>query len=598
MVALAQPTEEVSISAIMERSRIGWQFRWLYIRTKSGEVVRYGPNLAQGVLHTAMEAQRNLGLPVRIIVLKARQRGISTGVEARFFERIYRRPNANAVVVSMDAVSTRKVFSMVDRFQAELHRDVRRTPMRSNRIELAFPRPHNSAILCQTAGTGTLGRGGTTQYVHATEVAFWHNAEEQLLGLLQEVPKLPETEVVIESTANGVGGAFHDRYWDAKERLKDNPDDLSGYMPLFLPWYTCEEYRSVLPKSACDENGRLRLINDEPYFENDTVEHMASLGVTLDDDQVYWRRVTIRDECGADLRLFHQEYPATEREAFVATGYNIFSSTVLDKHEAHCRPPIATVEFCRREGKISPVSVLRGLDCWRVWTWPERKHEYVLFGDVCEGLLANPNQSGGDTDYHYAGIMSRMSGQIVATFRGRCDTSVYGYQMALAGRFYRNAMATPEINSCGLAVLNELRRDEYPNIYIRQVAEDEEASDATSKLGFRTTTLNRKPGLSNLRRHLHDMLITIYDRELIAELRVFINDNGKWQAQTGCHDDGVMMLSGLLQIHEVAGPLYSDVLQSDTSERPGENGEFSMVSVVGGYDDTADDDDDEEGFGL
>ena len=476
------------------RHPFGWQVCWLKIVTKRGELANYEPNDAQYWLYHELARQQQRGLPVRAVVLKARQCGISTGVAARYFERINRRSNIHAVMASMDAVSTDKVFRMIRTFQEELPPDIRREPKRSNRKELEYPAPHRSGMLCQTAGTETLGRGGTTQYVHATEVAFWTNAENQLLGLLQEVPKLPETEVILESTANGIGGAFHDRYWQAVEQRKAHAEDYTGYLPLFLPWWSSKEYRVEPAAELCDQDGRLRLINDDPYFERDTREYLASLDIPLTDAQMYWRRVTIRDECGGDLRKFQQEYPATDREAFVATGYNIFSEVTLNRHEARCCDPMAIAEFCEREGQVRAVGVLRGLDCWKVWKWPERNHEYIVYGDVCEGLFSDTGRGGGDPDYHACGIFDRRSHELVATFHGRCDTAVYGVQMARAARFYREAIVSPEVNSCGLAVLNELKQAGYRNIYQRQAKEDEHAEETTSRLGYKTTAAQSQAG--------------------------------------------------------------------------------------------------------
>jgi hypothetical protein len=580
------------------RTRLGWQFRNLKIVNKAAQVVRYAPNAAQHYVDHLCYQQIKRGIPVRMIDLKARQRGISTAIEARFFERVNRRPNVHAVVASADTVSTDKVFAMFRRFQLEVPADVRRQTKRSNKKEIEYAHPHSSSMLCQTAGKDVLGRGGTTQYVHGTEVAFWPDAATQLLGLLQEVPKLPETEVHIESTANGVGGAFHDRYWEAVEQRKRYPDDWSGYTPLFLPWYTHDEYLLTPPDHLLDGHGRLALIPDEPYCEVECRDTLAAGGVNLSDAQLYWRRVTIRDECGADLRTFWQEYPSTDREAFVATGYNIFSQAVLDRHERNCRDPIAQVVFVRRDSTIKPQSVATGMDCWKIWRWPHKNHEYIVYGDVCEGLFADTAKGGSDPDYHYAGVFDRRNHELVGTFCGRCDTSIYGVQMALAGRFYHDAIASPEINSCGLAVLNELKRDNYPNIYQRQTGEEEYAEEDTSRLGYRTTVLNRKSGLEFLRTTLNADAITIFDRTIIDELRTFINDNGKWQARSGYHDDGVMMLKGLLQVHITSGDDDGAEIEKMKQRCDG----FMAASVAGGTDQfedlDEDEDEDEEGMGL
>ncbi|GAI36006.1 unnamed protein product, partial [marine sediment metagenome] len=101
------------------------------------------------------------------------------------------------------------------------------------------------------------------------EVAFWANAKTQLLGLLQEVPADPDTIIVQESTANGVGGAFYETYWQAVERLRNNPEDYAGYIPIFLPWQIFPEYQTSLPSELKG------VLNLEPEVDEYFKERMS-----------------------------------------------------------------------------------------------------------------------------------------------------------------------------------------------------------------------------------------------------------------------------------------------------------------------------------
>ena len=66
--------------------------------------------------------------------------------------------------------------------------------------------------LVGTAGTRDVGRSKTLQPFHGSEVAFWPNARTHFAGVLQAVPDLPGSEIILESTANGAGGEFHGRW--------------------------------------------------------------------------------------------------------------------------------------------------------------------------------------------------------------------------------------------------------------------------------------------------------------------------------------------------------------------------------------------------
>jgi hypothetical protein len=61
-----------------------------------------------------------------------------------------------------------------------------------------------------TAGAKGGGRASTPSLVHGSEVAHFEDPG-YLVGLLNAVPKRPETIVVLESTANGFNH-FHDRW--------------------------------------------------------------------------------------------------------------------------------------------------------------------------------------------------------------------------------------------------------------------------------------------------------------------------------------------------------------------------------------------------
>ncbi len=81
-----------------------WAKENLFIVNMGGEMVPLDLNIAQCKVHAVVEAQRRAGVPMRVIVLKARREGISTYFEARFFWEINRKPMRYACVCSADAV--------------------------------------------------------------------------------------------------------------------------------------------------------------------------------------------------------------------------------------------------------------------------------------------------------------------------------------------------------------------------------------------------------------------------------------------------------------------------------------------------------------
>jgi hypothetical protein len=152
-----------------------------------------------------------------------------------------------------------------------------------------------------TAGTKAAGRSRTLQLFHGSEVAFWPNAASHFAGVLQAVPDLPETEIILESTANGIGGEFHERWQMAEAGIGD-------YQAIFVPWFWSEEYA--------------RPVDADFILDDDEEEYAALHGLSM--EQMAWRRAKIHEL--KDPMLFRQEYPSTAAEAFQLTGTTRSSS--------------------------------------------------------------------------------------------------------------------------------------------------------------------------------------------------------------------------------------------------------------------------------
>src|SRR5882762_5106803 len=177
---------------------------------------------------------------------------------------------------------------MVERFNEHLPVLVKPSTGKANAKELYFDRL-DSGYAVGTAGTKATGRSKTIRLLHGSEVAFWPNASSHFAGVVQTVPDLPGTEIILESTANGMGDEFHQRWQQAEAGVGD-------YIAVFVPWYWHEDYTRAVPKAF--------VLDDEES------EYQSSHGLTL--GQMVWRRAKIAEL--KDPLLFKQEYPATAAE--------------------------------------------------------------------------------------------------------------------------------------------------------------------------------------------------------------------------------------------------------------------------------------------
>lgn len=275
----------------------------LVIRTKSGANAPFRLNSSQRIVSARLDAQLAATGQVRALVLKGRQQGISTLVGGRYYWKTTHRQGFRTHILTHLDEATTNLFEMTERFHDHCPDDLRPATGASNAKELMFP-GLESGYKVGTAGGRAVGRSATIQLFHGSEFGFWPNAEENLAGVLEAVPDEPDTEIILESTANKPGDAFH-RMWKMAKAGQ------SRFIAIFIAWFEHEEYAIAPPPDW----------QAPPAF----LVYQAAHG--LSDAQLYWAWSKNRDM--ASFRglssdelcpAFKREYPATDEEAFEAAG--------------------------------------------------------------------------------------------------------------------------------------------------------------------------------------------------------------------------------------------------------------------------------------
>lgn len=262
----------------------------LRIKPKVGPLVPFVMNRAQMWAHEKIEEQRERTGYVRKIVLKGRQQGLSTYIGGRFYKATSTQRATSAFIVAHEQKATDNLFSMVKRFHE--HNPIAPSTGATNAKELKFDLL-DSGYKLATAGADDVGRSNTAQLLHASEFAFWQNAAMHMAGLGNTIALLPGTEIVVESTANGIGNSFHEMWQNAEA-------GEGAFEPIFVPWFWQPEY-SLEPKPGF-------------VLTDDDLRYQKAYGLTL--GQMFFRR-TKQIEYGAEkVWLFDQEYPAMPALAF------------------------------------------------------------------------------------------------------------------------------------------------------------------------------------------------------------------------------------------------------------------------------------------
>lgn len=498
----------------------------LKIKTKSGELVPLKLNTIQKIIVVKVLEKLQNGEPIRFIILKARQQGVSTIVEALIYWWTITHKYTQSKIIAHDNETAEKLYNMFRTYYENSNPIFKVTTKYNTRNDLTFDNeaePHKglkSQIDTATAENAGTGRGQTIQWLHASEVAKWRNGQELVAGLMQAVPLLPRTAIFLESTANGIGDYFHTT-WQAAKRGE------SAFEPLFFPWNIHEEYSLPVPKN-------FNLTKEEKDLVK---EHRLTKG------QLQWRRKKMAEFVG-DEKRFYQEYPLTDAEAFLASGTPRFNISKLQEMEERCYEP-QRIELLERKDPIKgSIFTPKPLEeaPFKVWSQPQEGAEYVIGADVAEGI---------EEDFSVASVLDKKTHQTVARWRGDIEPADFGELLDQIGRWYNNALIGVEINNHGLTTVQRLRDVGYMNLYRRERGIDERYEEYTSKLGWRTDIRTKPLMIDALAEAISLGEITDFDKIFIFECMTYIRDNrGRTNAQEGQHDDCVISTAIALQLFE------------------------------------------------
>jgi hypothetical protein len=478
------------------------------IRTKAGEIRPLLLNEVQKRFVKIVIRQLETRGRVRMVVLKARQQGLSTVITALLYWWISQRKAQKGLVMAHVAESTTALFDMYRRVHDNCPDWVRPGTKYSSRTELSFS-TLDSGLRVATAGGRGVARGEMLTCAHLSEVAFWPTtfAQENFNGLIQAVPETDGTMVFVESTAQGVTGKYAELWNNAVEM---------GYEQFFSAWFESSEYTETAPEG----------------FEQTPEEQDLVKLYCLTNDQLYWRRRKIAAN-GSDL--FRQEYPATPEEAFVSTGRPVFNPDYILERLRAPKKPIKTMAV---EGLVLNEHPRGELLVYREF---DGKENYVIGADVGMGVR------NGD-----ASVAQILDGSLrqVAVWRGLIHPDAFASVLVALGYFYNTALIAPERNNHGLLTCVRLRDLGYPSIYT-DVTEGALEDRDSINIGFYTTERTKPLIIDKLRAAERKREIEINDPTTLREMLTFVvTESGKLQAEEPAHDDCVLSLAIANHIHE------------------------------------------------
>jgi len=230
-----------------------------------------------------------------------------------------------------------------------------------------------------------------------------------------------------------------------------------------------------------------------------------------------------RERANMSPREFAQEYDCD----FLGSGNSVVEPEILSFYEqTYIEDPVE-----RR---------FIGGDFW-IWKYPDYNKSYIVCADVARG-------DGSDSSTFH--VIDTIDCEQVAEYKSQIDTRTFGNMLVSVATEYNNALLVVENANIGWDVINTIIDKGYQNLYYSPRAYGEinldkwldKIENAQTVPGFTTSVKTRPLVISKMEAYIRDRYLIFHSKRLLEELRVFIWQNGKAQAQNGYHDDLVMAL--------------------------------------------------------
>ncbi len=559
-----------------------WTATLVYIHNKdAGKDVLFRLWYPQRILVSRFEAKRKAGLPIRLILLKARQWGGSTTTQLYMaWLQFFHKKGLNSLIIAHQGTASDEIKDMFDLMIKKhpvefLHKlgdvysenepklvgvgksgSTHRVPQRECKIKVGTAERPNGC------------RGGAYSLVHLSEVGLWQKTEGKspediVRSACSGILAKPYTMIVMESTANGTGNFFHREYSAAAD-----PKVKSQYEALFIAWFQIEHYS--MPFNSAEElrNFAAQLWENRhnaysPSNREESGRYLWSLwerGATL--EAIHWY---VYERAGKnDFAVMASEYPSDDVEAFVHSGSMVFDQYLVKRFEPFCRDPqfVGEVYADADEGEEALANLRFREDrqgLLSIWAMPERFDDC----EVTDRYLTVVDVGGrsNKADWSVIVVFDRMSmidgsepPSVVAQWYGHCDIDRLAWRAAQIAAFYNDSLLVIESNTLethdkerqieggdqSQYILNQIS-DIYPNLYARKQSEDEIREGAPRKYGFHTNVATKPMVISTLVKVIRERLYIERDRRCLDEYDTYERkQNGAYGAIVGKHDDLLM----------------------------------------------------------
>lgn len=557
----------------------------------TGEMKPFSLNYPQRLVLEELEDMRAKKLPIRLIILKARQWGGSTLSEAyEKWMQDFRHPEGWGMVVLAHVKDATK------RIKAMFTKMVQNQPgwsiagngdilklgsYQDSKSDFIVKNQHDEELGFRLISVGSYEkydslRSADTKMAHYSEVAYWKKTpekepEEVLSSIDGGIPLEPDTVEIMESSGRSAAGFFPDMYRRAKD-----PALPSAWRAIFIAFFQIENDRKELddkwpnifgrgvPWRKVEEDKNYRALalgfatwlltnKDNPNCPEGWQEtgkffwQLWQKGATF--EAINWyrhRRNTFRSHT-----YIATEAPSDDVEAFRASGRLIFDPYAVEslrRHEklgqkepiaignivgqyAKGREAIRTAHFVPYIGDGEVMKIWQMPDCLKV------SNRFVVSVDI--------GGAGKQSDFTVMTVIDRfpmMCGgvpKVVARWRGHIRHDLLAWKAAMIAHFYNDALLVFESNTAEtekgkigtegdhFGTIIDEIADEYTNLYIRETTVDSVTKKKVNKYGFQTNRQTKQYVIDNYIAYVDDQLYEEPDCQCFDEMTIYER-----------HDDG------------------------------------------------------------
>lgn len=402
----------------------------------------------------------------------------------------------------------------------------------------------------RTIYAGENARGGTSQWLWCSEggpIAARADQQQWDRISLGAIPAAEHGRQVHETTwqggkAGGMWGLIKPIY-ESGPMKNGRISSVHGTL-LFFPWHsdpTCVSHVEGVNTSQFDE-----------YFAK--IESECGKTLTQQQRTFYALKVAEKLKDPQQARV-KQEYPSTLEEALETPGANPrFEEAGLDwihQRQTTDAPPCKYFQLVAQGDEYPTLVPSDERNGWlRIWRMPLVGRRYGL---PCDFSTDKPEKLTDDFDHHACSVLGAPAAipgttevlplETVASIMPdqRTDLDILAKRIALMSRFYGDCIVIPEINKHE-GYPHALRQAGCVNIYRRPRDMDNRHKNTAVvwEVGWQTTASTKPVIVESLASFIRDKAIITYCPAMLAELRVFQENNA---ALPGHHDDWVVSLA-------------------------------------------------------